>query len=202
MSVNKKYKCRLCKECNGRGCIGQLPRISGIFESANPTHEGLYRGRLRRRHCRYLQRAPGRHVLCLGNRAAGHLRNWLLCGAHHSFHVVPALLRKFHEAKLSGEAVTVWKTSRPLREFLHVDDMAEASVFVMNLPEDVFTRTFLAYPQPCFLNVGTGEDLTIGDLAGLLAEVTGFDGDVRFDASLPDGTPRKVLDVSRLKAQG
>lgn len=130
-----------------------------------------------------------------------------LYGPHDNFdlqssHVVPALLRKFHEAKLSGEAVTVWGTGRPLREFLHVDDMAEASVFVMNLPEDVFTRTFLAYPQPCFLNVGAGEDLTIGDLAGLLAEVTGFDGDVRFDASLPDGTPRKVLDVSRLKALG
>ena len=130
-----------------------------------------------------------------------------LYGPHDNFdlqssHVVPALLRKFHEAKLSGEAVTVWGTGRPLREFLHVDDMAEASVFVMNLPEDVFTRTFLAYPQPCFLNVGTGEDLTIGDLAGLLAEVTGFDGDVRFDASLQDGTPRKVLDVSRLKALG
>jgi GDP-L-fucose synthase len=130
-----------------------------------------------------------------------------LYGPHDNFdletsHVIPALLRKFHEAKVTNNAVTVWGSGRPRREFLHVDDMAEASVFVLNLGEEAFARAFPGYPQPCFLNVGTGQDLSISELATLLARVTGFDGEIRFDAARPDGTLRKVLDISRLQNLG
>jgi GDP-L-fucose synthase len=107
-------------------------------------------------------------------------------------HVLPALLRKFHEAAAAGASeVTVWGTGSPRREFLHVDDLAAAAVFLM-----------LNYESPDILNVGTGEDLTIGELAEMIARVTGFRGQIVFDASKPDGTPRKVLDVSRIHALG
>ena len=107
-------------------------------------------------------------------------------------HVLPALLRKFHEAAAAGAPeVTVWGTGSPRREFLHVDDLAEAAVFLM-----------LNYESPEILNVGTGEDLTIRELAEMMARVTGFQGRLVFDDSKPDGTPRKVLDVSRIHALG
>ncbi len=107
-------------------------------------------------------------------------------------HVLPALLRKFHEAAAAGAPeVTVWGTGSPRREFLHVDDLAGAALFLM-----------LNYDAPEILNVGTGEDLTIRELAETMARVTGFRGQIVFDASKPDGTPRKVLDVSRIHALG
>jgi GDP-L-fucose synthase len=107
-------------------------------------------------------------------------------------HVLPALLRKFHEAAAAGAPeVSVWGTGTPRREFLHVDDLAEAAVFLM-----------LHYESPEILNVGTGEDLTIRELAEIIARVTGFQGRLVFDDSKPDGTPRKVLDVSRIHALG
>jgi GDP-L-fucose synthase len=107
-------------------------------------------------------------------------------------HVLPALLRKFHEAAAaSAPEVTVWGTGTPRREFLHVDDLAAAAVFLM-----------LHYDAPEILNVGTGEDLTIRELAEMMARVTGFQGRLVFDDSKPDGTPRKVLDVSRIHALG
>jgi GDP-L-fucose synthase len=107
-------------------------------------------------------------------------------------HVLPALIRKFHEAKHRGETeVVVWGTGTPRREFLHVDDLADACVFLMQN---------YAGEEP--LNIGWGEDVTIRELAGLIQEVVGFSGQLRFDTSKPDGTPRKLLDVSRLKAQG
>jgi GDP-L-fucose synthase len=107
-------------------------------------------------------------------------------------HVLPALLRKFHEAAAAGAPeVTVWGTGSPRREFLHVDDLAGAAVFLM-----------LNYESPEILNVGTGEDLTIRELAETMARVMGFQGRLVFDDSKPDGTPRKVLDVSRIHALG
>ena len=109
-----------------------------------------------------------------------------------SSHVVPALIRKFHEAKVRREPeVIIWGTGSPRREFLHVDDMADAAVFLMQ-----------HYDEAEIINVGTGEDVTIGELAGMVAEVVGYDGALRFDTSKPDGTPRKLLDVGRLKALG
>ncbi len=116
-------------------------------------------------------------------------------------HVLPALLRRFYEAVQRGEnVVTIWGTGTPQREFLHVDDMALASLFVMDLdPETYHTHT---HPMQSHINVGTGTDISIAELANLIAEITGFKGRINFDTSKPDGTPRKLMDVSRLTALG
>ncbi len=116
-------------------------------------------------------------------------------------HVMPAMMRRFHEAVQDGrEEVVVWGTGTPRREFLHVDDMAEASLFVMNLDRAAFQAN--TQPMLSHINVGTGTDVSIRDLAELLAQVTGFKGRLVFDTSKPDGTPRKLMDVSRLAAIG
>jgi len=117
-------------------------------------------------------------------------------------HVIPAMMRRFHEAKLSGsEKVVVWGTGKPMREFLHVDDMAAACVHVMNFPHDKFVA---AVPNPMcsHINVGTGRDVTIAELANTMARVVGYEGAIEFDTSKPDGTPRKLMDVSRLGSLG
>lgn len=119
----------------------------------------------------------------------------------HKSHVVPALIRKFHEAKRTGAAgVEVWGSGTPKREFLHVDDLAEASLFVMGLDRTRYRAHTL--PMSSHINVGTGSDVTIGELARMVADVTGFEGEIRFDTTKPDGTPRKLLDVSRLRSMG
>jgi GDP-L-fucose synthase len=116
-------------------------------------------------------------------------------------HVLPALMRRLHEAKQEGRAsVTVWGTGRAMREFLHVDDMARASVFVMELDDAVYAAN--TRPDLSHINVGTGEDCTIRELAEALARVIGYEGRLEFDATKPDGTPRKLMDVSRLRAMG
>lgn len=116
-------------------------------------------------------------------------------------HVIPALLRRFHEAKLAGaEAVELWGTGTPRREFLHVDDMASATIFVMGLAGD---RLRSNTDEMCsHINVGTGEDCTIGELAAQIAHVVGFEGELKFDSGKPDGAARKLLDVSRLRLLG
>lgn len=116
-------------------------------------------------------------------------------------HVIPALLRRFHEAKLAGaEQVTVWGSGRPYREFLHVDDLASAVLHTLMLPRDTFWQ--VADARCSQINVGTGSDLTVRDLAELIRSVVGLEADLVFDPSLPDGTPRKLLDVSRMHALG
>lgn len=118
-------------------------------------------------------------------------------------HVLPALLRKFHEAKLNDESqVTIWGTGKPRREFLHVDDMADACVLIMGLADNVVKETFLNYPMPSFVNVGCGQDVTIAELADLVAGTVGYKGQVVYDAGKPDGTPRKLLEVTRLRQLG
>ena len=116
-------------------------------------------------------------------------------------HVIPALIRRFHEAKMSGApSLTIWGTGTPRREFLFVDDMARASVHVMQLDKTVYdanTQTMLSH-----INVGTGEDLTIRELAGIIAGVVGYEGAIECDPSKPDGAPRKLMNVTRLKALG
>jgi len=117
-------------------------------------------------------------------------------------HVIPAMMRRFHEAKVSNaERVVVWGTGKPMREFLYVDDMAAASVHVMNLSKADFD---LAIPDiMCsHINVGTGVDCTIRELAVTMASVVGFRGELVFDVTKPDGTPRKLLSVERLKDLG
>jgi GDP-L-fucose synthase len=116
-------------------------------------------------------------------------------------HVIPALIRRFHEAVQAGaKEVTIWGSGTPMREFLHVYDMAAASVHVMEVP----LETYRAHTQPMLshINVGTGVDCTIRDLAETIARVTGFSGRLTWDSTKPDGTPRKLMDVSRLTALG
>ncbi|REL36556.1 GDP-L-fucose synthase [Thalassotalea euphylliae] len=116
-------------------------------------------------------------------------------------HVIPALIQRFHQAKIQGDSeVVAWGSGKPMREFLHVDDMADASVFVMNLDNKQYqasTQEMLSH-----INVGTGEDCTIKTLVETVAKVVGFDGEIAFDTSKPDGVPRKLMDVSRLSSLG
>jgi GDP-L-fucose synthase len=107
-------------------------------------------------------------------------------------HVLPAMIRKFHEAKKNGESfVTIWGTGEPKREFLHVDDLADACLYLMK-----------NYNEPGLVNVGTGVDLSIHELAGLIARIVGYEGGIKKDLTKPDGTPRKLMDVSKLTAMG
>jgi GDP-L-fucose synthase len=107
-------------------------------------------------------------------------------------HVVAALIRRFHEAKLArAPAVTVWGTGKPRREFLHVDDFADACVYLLK-----------NYSEAQFINIGFGQDVSIAEFAGIVADVVGYGGKITFDPSKPDGTPRKLLDVSRLSSLG
>ena len=107
-------------------------------------------------------------------------------------HVMPALIRKFHEAKLDGHgAVTIWGSGKPLREFLHVDDCAAACLFLMD-----------HYDDPEIVNIGTGQDLSILALANIIKRVVGFEGDIEFDSSKPDGTPRKLVDTTKINGLG
>ena len=116
-------------------------------------------------------------------------------------HVLPALIRRFHEAAQDGrEEVVVWGTGTPMREFLHVDDMAEASLFVLDLDRAAYEAE--TEPMLSHINVGTGSDVTIRALAETIARVTGYAGRITFDSSKPDGTPRKLMDVSRLARLG
>ena len=106
-------------------------------------------------------------------------------------HVLPAMIRKFHEAKLNGTSVELWGTGSPKREFLHADDMAEACVFLME-----------NYNEPGLVNIGTGEDLSIKKLAEMIQKITKFEGEIIWDHTKPDGTPRKLMDVSKLHTLG
>jgi len=116
-------------------------------------------------------------------------------------HVIPALMRRFHEAKVNNDAeVVIWGTGKAMREFLYVDDMAEASLFVLELDE----KTYQANTKPMLshINVGTGKDVTIREMAETMKEVVGFKGGLSFDTTKPDGAPRKLIDVSRLSNMG
>jgi GDP-L-fucose synthase len=116
-------------------------------------------------------------------------------------HVIPALLRRFHEAKLRGDrSVVIWGSGSPRREFLYVDDMAEASIHVMELDDALYREH--TTPMQSHINVGTGVDIPIRELAFVIKEVVGFAGEIEFDVSKPDGTPRKLLNVDKIRALG
>lgn len=124
-------------------------------------------------------------------------------------HVIPALIRKFHEAKLRGDStVTVWGTGTPRREFLFSDDMADACVFLMSLPDDRYgallgsDESVTGRFEPPLVNIGVGRDVTIAELADLVRRVVGFNGSVVYDTTKPDGTPRKLMDVGLLRRTG
>jgi GDP-L-fucose synthase len=121
-------------------------------------------------------------------------------------HVIPALIRRFHEARLANApSVTVWGTGTPKREFLYSEDMADACVYLMNLPDAQFVP-LLGQDRndglPPLMNIGVGHDLSIRELAEAVKNVVGYEGEIVFDASKPDGTPRKLMDVGRLNAMG
>ena len=146
--------------------------------------------------CRsYNEQYGSRFLAVMPNNLYGPNDNFDLNGSH----VLPALIRKFHEAKVSGAAtVTVWGTGSPLREFMHVDDLADACLFLINQPEDSYS-SLLAYTlAPALINVGSGQEISIADLARMVKDIVGFDGELVFDTSKPDGTPRKLADSSRL----
>ena len=116
-------------------------------------------------------------------------------------HVIPGLLRRFHEAKQSAAPeVLIWGTGAPMREFLYVDDMAEACLHVMELNSEAYSR--ITQPMLSHVNIGTGEDLSIRDLATMIRDIVGYQGRISFDTSKPDGTPRKLMDVGRLHSLG
>lgn len=129
-----------------------------------------------------------------------------LYGAHDNFHsenshVIPALLRRFHEAKLNGDKeVIAWGSGKPMREFLYVDDMATASIHVMNLDKSLYNAN--TEPMLSHINVGTGIDCTIRELVETVANVVGYKGVIKFDTTKPDGPPRKLMNVDRLKSLG
>ena len=129
-----------------------------------------------------------------------------LFGSHDNFdlqssHVIPALIAKFHQAKVDGaDEVVVWGTGKPRREFLHVDDLAQACLHVLSMDEDAYWG--VVDPRCSHVNIGVGEDVSIAELATLVAEVTGFKGRIVYDTSKPDGTPRKLLDVGLLSKLG
>lgn len=141
------------------------------------------------KYCEYLNRQYGTdYISCMPTNLYGPNDNY---HPEHS-HVLPALIRRFHEAKINGlKEVTCWGTGSPLREFLYVDDLAEACVFLMN-----------NYSGNETVNVGTGKELTIKELTELVAKVVGYEGEVKWDHSKPDGTPRKLLNVSKLEKLG
>ena len=129
-----------------------------------------------------------------------------LYGPHDNFHpenshVIPALLRRFHEAKFNGDTqVIAWGSGKPMREFLHVNDMAAASIHVMELDKTIYDEN--TEPMLSHINLGTGVDCTIRELEETVAKVTGFGGEIVFDATKPDGAPRKLMNVDRLKSLG
>ena len=150
--------------------------------------------------CRsYNQQYGTRFLAAMPNNLYGPGDNYDLTGSH----VLPALLRKFHEAKAAGASeVTVWGTGTPLREFMHVDDLADASLFLMVLDEEQYEGLLTYSDAPALINVGSGQEISIAGLARMVQQIVGFNGDLLFDTDKPDGTPRKLADSSRLHALG
>lgn len=180
----------------GSSCIYPKMAPQPIPESAlltgelEPTNEAYALAKISGvRLCQYYARQYGKNFIsAMPTNLYGQGDNFDL----ESSHVLPALIRKFHEAKVAGaKSVSVWGSGTPRREFLHADDLASACVFLLE-----------NYDSPELVNVGCGEDLTIRELAETVREVTGFGGEIVFDASRPDGTPRKLLDVSKLFGLG
>jgi GDP-L-fucose synthase len=140
-----------------------------------------------------------RYLSAMPNNLYGPHDNFDLTGSH----VLPALIRKFHEAKVTGAAtVTVWGSGSPLREFMHVDDLSDASLFLLNQTEESYSSLLNYTAAPALINVGSGQEISIADLARMVKEVVGFDGELVFDTTKPDGTPRKLADSSRLHTLG
>ncbi|MSN26406.1 MAG: NAD-dependent epimerase/dehydratase family protein [Geobacter sp.] len=150
--------------------------------------------------CRsYNQQYGTRFMSAMPNNLYGPNDNFDLTNSH----VLPALMRKFHEAKVTGApSVTIWGSGSPLREFMHVDDLASASLFLMNQNDEIYSSLLTYEPAPALINVGSGQEVSIAELAGMVKRTVGFEGELVFDTSKPDGTPRKLADSSRLNSLG
>jgi GDP-L-fucose synthase len=150
--------------------------------------------------CRsYNQQYGTKYLSVMPNNLYGPNDNYDLQGSH----VLPALIRKFHEAREAGSAtVTVWGTGSPLREFMHVDDLADACLFLMDLDDRVYDDLLADGAAPGLINVGSGQEISIRDLALMVQRIVGFRGELVFDTTKPDGTPRKLADASRIHALG
>ncbi len=150
--------------------------------------------------CRsYNQQYGARFLAAMPNNLYGPGDNYDLTGSH----VLPALIRKAHEAQQSrAPHLTVWGSGTPLREFMHVDDLADASLFLMKLDEQCYRKLLEFAPAPALINVGSGQEISIAGLARLVQQVVGYQGELIFDTGKPDGTPRKLADSSRLHALG
>ncbi|WP_313622655.1 GDP-L-fucose synthase [Achromobacter sp.] len=161
--------------------------LTGPLESTNEAYAIAKIAGLKL--CEAYQRQFGARFICaMPTNLYGQHDNYDL----HSSHVLPALIRKFHEGREAGqESVTIWGTGAPLREFLYVDDLAQASVMLMEHPD-----------AEGIYNIGAGQDISIADLAQLVARVVGYDGKIVYDTTKPDGTPRKLMDSSRVQALG
>ena len=161
--------------------------LTGLLEKTNEAYAIAKIAGLKM--CQYFNRQYGtNYISVMPTNLYGPNDNFDL----ETSHVLPALIRKFHEAKINNKPyVEVWGTGTPRREFLHVDDLADATVYLMN-----------NYDENEPLNIGTGKDITIKELAELIKEIVGYEGEIKFDTTKPDGTPRKLLDVSRLHATG
>lgn len=173
-----------------RGCDQPMKEEYLLTGKPEPTNEGYAIAKIAGlKLCEHLYRQNGkRFISCMPTNLYGPGDNFELTNSH----VMPALMRRMHEAKLRGDAEFVaWGTGTPRREFLHVDDMADAVVFMLE-----------NYDAPEFLNVGTGKEVTIRELTELVARVVGYEGKLVFDATKPDGMPRKLLDVSKLRDLG
>ncbi len=150
--------------------------------------------------CRsYNQQYGTRFMSAMPNNLYGPNDNFDLTNSH----VLPALMQKFHEAKVTGApSVTIWGSGSPLREFMHVDDLASASLFLMNQNDEIYSSLLTYEPAPALINVGSGQEVSIAELAGMVKRTVGFEGELVFDTSKPDGTPRKLADSSRLNSLG
>ena len=172
--------------------------LTGPLEPTNDAYAiakiaGIYQ-------CRSYNRQYGaKYLAAMPNNLYGPNDNFDL----EKSHVLPALIRKFHEARQAGSpSVTIWGSGSPLREFLHVNDLADACLFLMNLDDTRYNGLLDDSSAPALINVGSGEELTIRDLALLVKRVVGFEGELVFDTGKPDGTPRKLADTSRIQALG
>jgi GDP-L-fucose synthase len=173
-----------------RACSQPMREEYLLDGKPEPTNEGYAIAKIAGlKLCEKLYRQYGqKFISCMPTNLYGPVDNFDLTNSH----VMPALMRRLHEAKRRGDAeVVIWGTGSPRREFLHVDDLADAVVFMLE-----------KYDAPEFLNVGTGEDVSISELAELIQRVVGYEGNLVFDTTKPDGMPRKLLDVSRLRDLG
>jgi len=195
--IHSAYKCGVKKLLFlGSSCIypRECPQpmkeeylLSGYLEPTNEAYAVAKIAGLKL--CQYYKRQYGSNFIsCMPTNLYGPNDNFDL----NTSHVIPALIRKFHEAKINNKPyVEVWGTGKPLREFLHVDDLADACLFLMQ-----------NYDDEIWINVGSGEEVSIAELANMIKEIVGYKGRIVFNPDMPDGTPRKLLDISRLKSLG